>query len=65
MGIGTLLSGGVVKCDNCGTVVKDNRGRDAINKSGFGLLRDIGNATTKHFCSDKCKREWNAAHGKG
>ena len=60
MGIGTLLSGGVVKCDNCGKMIKGQ----SDTMGGLGLLVDIGRSIGHHFCSDRCKREWNEAHGK-
>jgi hypothetical protein len=67
MGLGTLANGNV-KCDNCGCYIK-NTGDGFLggfaDKGGLGLLTRLASAATKHFCSDKCKREWNAAHGKG
>jgi len=59
MGIGTLLSGGVVKCDNCGVQIKGQ----SDSMGGLGLFVDIGRSIGHHFCSSRCKREWEAAHG--
>jgi len=64
MGIGTFLSGNV-KCDNCGEFMKNLGGNNFLNNSGFGVLSNIAYASKKNFCSDRCKREYNGAHGGG
>jgi hypothetical protein len=65
MGLGTILNG-QVRCDNCGAYIKsaDISRKIGPGAAGLDLLTRIGSSGRKHFCSDRCKREWNAAHGK-
>jgi len=60
MGLGTFLSGGVIKCANCGVRIKG----PANSGTGLDIFIVTIQALRNHFCSDKCRREWNTARGK-
>jgi hypothetical protein len=53
-----------VRCDWCGKYMKKASG-GLLDAVGLGLVQQIGNAATKHFCSKKCKLAYNAAQSSG